>query len=323
MGREIVRRESLDEPGKRSRLWLPKDINYVLSKNTGTEAIEGIFVDSTDESGVEVDVNAKSFSVMSKLRYLKINCRHLPNGLDYLPNSLRILKWTGYPSKSLPQHFNPEKLRDLSLCHSVNILSTPDFRVMPYLELLTLEVLDVSGCSKLDKLPEELGNIECLVELDVSGTGIRELPSSIGLLKNLQELSFRGCKEQSPKSWNMIFNPFQFLKPLPPSIWSGIYWSLEANGMKSKLDLPALYFGERSGAPPVSGHGAQPVSDHIWFLYAHRDRYFFDNWQDIYYKLEFSFKHYKDLNENVKVKKCGVRMIYEEDAEELRQTLWK
>ncbi|KAK9942988.1 hypothetical protein M0R45_008620 [Rubus argutus] len=271
MGREIVRRESLDEPGKRSRLWLPKDINYVLSKNTGTEAIEGIFVDSTDESGVEVDVNAKSFSVMSKLRYLKINCRHLPNGLDYLPNSLRILKWTG-----------------------------------------------------VNKLPNDMGHLlNCLEKLDVSGTGIRELPSSIGLLKNLQELSFRGCKEQSPKSWNMIFNPFQFLKPLPPSIWSGIYWSLEANGMKSKLDLPALYFGERSGAPPVSGHGAQPVSDHIWFLYAHRDRYFFDNWQDIYYKLEFSFKHYKDLNENVKVKKCGVRMIYEEDAEELRQTLWK
>ncbi|KAK9942984.1 hypothetical protein M0R45_008617 [Rubus argutus] len=222
--------------GKRSRLWLPKDINYVLSKNTGTEAIEGIFVDSTNESGVEVDVNAKSFSVMSKLRYLKINCSNLPDGLDCLPNSLRILKWTGYPSKSLPQHFNPEKLLDLSLCHSVNILSTPDFRVMPYLELLTLEgcrrlykvhpsieelsslivlnlkdcknlvhfasslhglkslkVLNLSGCSRVNKLPNDMGHLEnCLEKLDVSGTGIRELPSSIGLLKNLQDLSLRG-----------------------------------------------------------------------------------------------------------------------------------
>jgi hypothetical protein len=34
MGYEIVRQESLDEPGKRSRLWLPNDINCVLSKNT-------------------------------------------------------------------------------------------------------------------------------------------------------------------------------------------------------------------------------------------------------------------------------------------------
>jgi hypothetical protein len=108
---------------------------------------------------------------------------------------------------------------------------------------------------------------------------------------------------------------FRLLKPLPPSLWGGIYCSLIANGMKSKLDLPALHFGERSGA--------QPVSDHIWLLYAHRDRYFFDNWQDIYYQLEFSFKHYESLNGNVEMKKCAVRMIYEEDAEELRQTIWK
>ncbi|KAK9928612.1 hypothetical protein M0R45_025737 [Rubus argutus] len=156
MGREIVRQESLDEPGKRSRLWLREDINHVLSKNIGTDAIEGIFVDST-ESGGDVDVNAKSFSLMSKLRYLKINNGNLPNGLECLPNSLRILQWTGYPLKSLPQHFNLEKMIELSLCHScfthfhpgmeifnnlksidlshsVNLWSTPDFRVMPYLE---------------------------------------------------------------------------------------------------------------------------------------------------------------------------------------------
>ena len=34
MGREIVRRESLKEPGKRSRLWLRKDLFNVLTKDT-------------------------------------------------------------------------------------------------------------------------------------------------------------------------------------------------------------------------------------------------------------------------------------------------
>ena len=35
MGREIVRTEcSKDQPGKRSRLWLYKDVNNVLTKNT-------------------------------------------------------------------------------------------------------------------------------------------------------------------------------------------------------------------------------------------------------------------------------------------------
>ena len=47
-------------------------------------------MDST-ESGVEVA--PKSFSMMQKLRYLKIKNGNLPKGLEYLPNSLRILEW--------------------------------------------------------------------------------------------------------------------------------------------------------------------------------------------------------------------------------------
>ncbi|KAF3954881.1 hypothetical protein CMV_019831 [Castanea mollissima] len=42
MGRDIVRKECPKDPGKRSRLWLHKDIDNVLTKNTGTEAIQGI-----------------------------------------------------------------------------------------------------------------------------------------------------------------------------------------------------------------------------------------------------------------------------------------
>ena len=34
MGMEIVRRESREEPGKRSRLWLRKDLFHVLMNNT-------------------------------------------------------------------------------------------------------------------------------------------------------------------------------------------------------------------------------------------------------------------------------------------------
>ncbi|KAM5574120.1 hypothetical protein ABKV19_013561 [Rosa sericea] len=78
--------------------------------------------------------------------------------------------------------------------------------------LKSLKDLNLSGCSKLDKLPDELGHIACLEKLDVSGSGIREVPSSIGLLKNLKELSIAGCAAQSPKSWNMMSNPSQLLR---------------------------------------------------------------------------------------------------------------
>ncbi|KAM5563079.1 hypothetical protein ABKV19_017993 [Rosa sericea] len=277
MGHEIVRLESPNEPGRCSRLWLLEDVKHVLTKDTGTEAIEGIFVDST-EFGVDVDVTPKSFLMMNKLRYLKIKNGNLPKGLDYLPNSLRILDWTRYPLKSLPSHFNPQKLLELSLSHScikhfwigteplhnlitinlshsLNLVNTPNFKGMPYLEFLFLEGcirlyevdpgigvlerltvlnlkdcknlvrlpsnvgglkslkdLNLSGCSKLDKLPDELGHVTCLEKLDVSGSGIRELPSFIGLFKNLKEFSLAGCKAASPKSWNMMFNPFQLLR---------------------------------------------------------------------------------------------------------------
>ena len=34
MGKEIVRQESPNEPGKRSRLWFPEDVYSVLTENT-------------------------------------------------------------------------------------------------------------------------------------------------------------------------------------------------------------------------------------------------------------------------------------------------
>ncbi|KAM5549965.1 TMV resistance protein N-like [Rosa sericea] len=260
MGWEIVRQESHKELGRCSRLWLLEDVKHVLTKNTGTEAVEGIFVDST-ESGVDMDVTPKSFSMMNKLRYLKIENGNLPRGLEYLPNSLRILDWTRYPSDSLPSHFNPQKLLELSLCHScikhvrigaeplcnlktinlshsLNLVNTPNFEGVPYLEFLFLEgcirlyevdptievlerltvldlkdckslvhfassvrglknlkVLNLSGCSKLKKLPNDMGHLESLEKLHVNGTGIRELPSSIGMLERLPLLKIEDCKD--------------------------------------------------------------------------------------------------------------------------------
>ncbi|PSS21673.1 TMV resistance protein like [Actinidia chinensis var. chinensis] len=45
MGREIIRQESPEEPGERSRLWHHKDSLYVLSEKTGTETIKGLELD--------------------------------------------------------------------------------------------------------------------------------------------------------------------------------------------------------------------------------------------------------------------------------------
>ncbi|BBH02061.1 hypothetical protein Prudu_012513 [Prunus dulcis] len=53
----------------------------------------------------------------------------------------------------------------------------------------------MSGCSRIDVLPENLGSLEQLQELDARKTAIREEPGSIFLLPNLKRLCFRGNKD--------------------------------------------------------------------------------------------------------------------------------
>ncbi|KAL4625122.1 hypothetical protein ACB092_05G001300 [Castanea dentata] len=328
MARKIIHEECPEKPGKRSILWLFEDINSVLTKNTGTEAIQGIVLKLPESK--DAYWNPNSFSKMHHLKLLRISNVQLLHEPKHLPISLRFLEWSGYPSKSLPLNFQSNELVELHMCGScieqlwkgvksfeklkiiqmngsTNLKETPDLIRVPNLkemvlencsnlreihpstlvhnrltllnlkgcvnvktlpskfEMESLEVLilsgcsklkkipefgenmqhilklylggtaitklptsirhltglvllnvrdcksltclpsvifnlkllkdvNISGCSRLDRLPENVGNAESVEELDVSGTAIREVPSSIGLLKNLKVLSFNGCK---------------------------------------------------------------------------------------------------------------------------------
>jgi Leucine-rich repeat (LRR) protein len=87
-----------------------------------------------------------------------------------------------------------------------------------------LKTLDLSNCSQVEELPDQIGNMIALTELLANGTAIKQLPSSFGLLENLEIASLSGCKEQSSKSWlspllslmsPKSLNPVCFL---PPSV---------------------------------------------------------------------------------------------------------
>ncbi|KAG2730519.1 hypothetical protein I3760_01G296300 [Carya illinoinensis] len=65
----------------------------------------------------------------------------------------------------------------------------------------SFETLNLSGCSKLTMLPEDLGYMMALRELRADKTAIKRLPSSFGLLTNLQTLTLSGCKGQASESW--------------------------------------------------------------------------------------------------------------------------
>ncbi|KAK0578616.1 hypothetical protein LWI29_013231 [Acer saccharum] len=212
MARGIVHQESPKEPGNRSRLWIYNDICSVLTNKTGTEAVEVIYQNSSGSKEIYVDADA--FSKMNNLRLLKIHDVHPSKGLDVLPNKLRILKWHGYPLKSLPTSFKAEKLLKLNLSHSRieqlwkgtahldklkiiklshsrHLIRTPDFVGVPNLERLILE-----GCTNLYEVHSSIGDLKRLVFLNLKDCrNLRSLPSTISGWKSLEILLLLGCSK--------------------------------------------------------------------------------------------------------------------------------
>ncbi|XP_010242716.1 PREDICTED: TMV resistance protein N-like isoform X2 [Nelumbo nucifera] len=124
-------------------------------------------------------IETPNFSMLTNLENLILGrCNHLVN----VHESIRCLK----------------KLVDLSL------IRCPKLRYLPngICELKFLQKLHIDHCQKLENLPEELGNMESLSELNASYSPIKQLPTSIGLLKNLKTLNLAKCKLGSNLSGN-------------------------------------------------------------------------------------------------------------------------
>ncbi|XP_052300476.1 disease resistance protein RPV1-like isoform X3 [Citrus sinensis] len=262
LGQLIVTRQSPEEPGKRSRLWRQEEVRHVLTKNAGSEEVEGMIIDDCFFPENEVHLSAKAFSLMTNLRLLKIGNVQLPEGLEYLSNKLRLLDWHQYPLKSLPSNLQLDKIVEFEMCysrieelwkgikplktlkvmklsHSKNLIKTPNSIEVPNLEVLDLEgctrlheihssllrhnklillnlkgctslttlpgeifmkslkTLVLSGCLKLRKFPHVGGSMECLQELFLDETDIKEMPLSIEHLSGLVQLTLKDCKNLS------------------------------------------------------------------------------------------------------------------------------
>ncbi|KAK9994669.1 hypothetical protein SO802_024372 [Lithocarpus litseifolius] len=116
-------------------------------------------------------------------------------------------------------------LDSLSLWDCKNLVCLPS----TICNLRLVRLVDLYGCSKLDRLPKNLGNAESLERLYMSRTAIRKVPSSIGLLKNLKTLSFNECKglsssSSSNKLWNELL-PF-YSMPRSPDPMDLLFFSL-------------------------------------------------------------------------------------------------
>jgi hypothetical protein len=82
-----------------------------------------------------------------------------------------------------------DKLSYLAVRLCSNLINLPRS-----LKLRSLEMLYLEGCSSLQKFPEIEIKMECLRDITLNGTAIKELPSSIGYLTELRQLYLRDCK---------------------------------------------------------------------------------------------------------------------------------
>ncbi|KAI8522807.1 hypothetical protein RHMOL_Rhmol13G0025200 [Rhododendron molle] len=217
MGREIVRQESVKEPGRRSRLWYKEDALEVLRDGTVLVKLKFLYLShcyyltrAPDFSGlinleelllndcvrlVEVD---KSIRCLNKLVLLDMkNCKNL----EKLPSGVWMLKslecfdlsgccklekldrFKGSPSKSLSSFLSSWTLRTKRMVG----LSPASVQ-----GLSCLTQLSIADCN-LSHLPSEIGSLISLEILDLSRNNIPTLPDSFFNLASLKELYMNYC----------------------------------------------------------------------------------------------------------------------------------
>ncbi|CAL2276637.1 unnamed protein product [Prunus armeniaca] len=213
MAFQIVRQESLEEPGGRSRLCHHNDIIHVLKNNTATNKIQGIALSMAELE--KADWNCEAFSKMINLKFLEvdnviISSMSIPR---ILPSSLRILKWNWYSSKYLPSNFQPNNLVSVEMKHSKlvglwderfdlpnlkymdlsisrNLATTPNFTRIP-----KLKELNLSWCENLVEIHPSVANLKWLTKLILDGCkSVKSLPSEVEM-DSLVYFSLSGCSK--------------------------------------------------------------------------------------------------------------------------------
>nr|GEV67427.1 TMV resistance protein N [Tanacetum cinerariifolium] len=196
MGREIIRQENEDEPGKRTRL---RDDSDVLS---GTESIESIRFEYAYEKKKEI-VQLEAFRSMINLRLLSFfgpDLSWTPFDDDMPPLSFKKLKylhWDRFPMKNI--NIDMGNLVVLRLGFSKLEILWEGFK-----NLKKLRILDLNCSHSLIKTSDFSG-LENLKEMSFRGCNkLEELYNSIGCLNKLAILNLADCTRLKRFPWDML-----------------------------------------------------------------------------------------------------------------------
>ncbi|XP_010491769.1 PREDICTED: probable disease resistance protein RPP1 [Camelina sativa] len=218
LGRDIVRKQSVREPGQRLYLVDARDICEILTDDVeASRSVIGINFDySTNRVKENFHISERAFQGMINLQFLRFkgdhDTLHIPCGLEYISRKLRLLEWKYFPMTCLPPIFNSEFLVEIDLCFSqleklwegikplpnlkwMDLSWSKNLKELPDLSTATnLKELNLAFCSSLVKLPSTIGYTKNLQKLNLSHcSSLISLPSFIGSSTNLQELDLGRC----------------------------------------------------------------------------------------------------------------------------------
>ncbi|KAJ0957520.1 putative leucine-rich repeat domain superfamily [Helianthus annuus] len=122
MGRDLIRQESPNKPGERSRLWCHEESFDVLKRQKGTESILALALDMRmlDKKKLRrsFELKAESFSQMDNLMLLQLHYVQLNECFQNFPEELRWLSMHGFPLKSVHLDLPMENLVGLDMSYS-------------------------------------------------------------------------------------------------------------------------------------------------------------------------------------------------------------
>ncbi|KAL3360075.1 hypothetical protein AABB24_016530 [Solanum stoloniferum] len=129
------------------------------------------------------------------------DCKHLKSTPNFKGSrSLEYLMFKGCSSlKNIhPSIGNLERLINLQFGYCKKITDLPS----SICQLKSLEYLDINDCSSLQTLPVDIGDMQSLTHLCAWRTGIRQLPGSVEMLRNLKTLQVGGGILEAKRSFS-------------------------------------------------------------------------------------------------------------------------